>query len=213
MLQDYPLELILHALRPFLTDPHCCEDALGIFWYLLDAGQSYLSENPGFTAGIAVLALSSLSNFLASCAESTGQESQSRVTSSSRVGEFHKWLGSFLENYRAPNMDERTEESFQRIVRSAQGLCASGNSMKGSHESDLLFELLQDRTSGQNLLSRPVSDLVISLLGVQFQKPPDFRNDILGEDAAAAANAVAVWQTVRNGNPGSDYRLWAARVI
>ncbi|KAL1853370.1 Serine/threonine-protein kinase tel1 [Paecilomyces lecythidis] len=212
MLQDYPLELCLHALRPLLTDSHCCEDALGIFWYLLEAGQTYLSENPGFTAGIAVLTLSSLSRFLSSGADSSSQVSQYRVTSS-KVGEFRNWLGGFLENYKASSMDERTEQSFQRMIRSSQGLRVSGNPTKGTHESDLLFELLQDRTSGRNLVSRPISDLVISLVGEQFQKSPDFRSDILGEDTVAAANAVAVWETVRSGNPGNEYQLWAARVI
>ncbi|KAJ9371691.1 hypothetical protein DTO282E5_3624 [Paecilomyces variotii] len=212
MLQDYPLELCLHALCPLLTDSQCCEDALGVFWYLLEAGQAYLSENPGFTAGIAILTLSSLSNFLDSSAESASQESQYRATSSKAV-EFRNWLGSFLKNYKASSMDEGTEESFQRMVRSSQGLRVSGNPTKGTHESDLLFELLQDRTSGRNLLSRPISDLVISLVGARFQKSPDSRSDILGEDDVAAANAVAVWETVRSGNPGSQYRLWAARVI
>jgi len=212
MLQDYPLEQLLHALRPFLTDFHCSEDALGIFWYLLEAGRPYLLENPGFTAGIAVSTLASLRGFLTSSPESSTQESQFRVVVS-KTQEFLDWFAVFLEDYKSPNMSEETAQSFRRMVRSSQRMCTAGNATKGTYESELLLELLQDRSTGRNLLSRPISDLVLSLLCSGFQKPPDFRNDILGEDKAAAANAVAVWQTIQNGSHEAEYRLWAARVL
>ncbi|KAL2011470.1 hypothetical protein VTN00DRAFT_4188 [Thermoascus crustaceus] len=212
MLQDYPLEQLLHALRPFLTDVHCSEDALGIFWYLLEAGNPYLLENPGFTAGIAVSTLTSLRSFLTSSPENATQESQFRVAVS-KAQKFLDWFAVFLDNYKSPNMGEETEESFRRMTKSSQRMCTAGNATKGTYESELLLELLQDRSSGRNLLSKPISDLVLSLLCSGFQKPPDFRNDILGEDEAAAANAVAVWQTIQDGSPEAEYRLWAARVI
>ncbi|KAL1966845.1 hypothetical protein VTN77DRAFT_3810 [Rasamsonia byssochlamydoides] len=212
IVQDYPLEQLLHALRPFLTDFHCSEDALGLFWYLLEAGKPYLIEHPGFVAGIAVSTLVSLRDFLTSLPESTTQESQFR-TVLSKSQEFREWLGDFLENYRPSNLSDDVEQSFRRMIRSSQKCSTAGNAVKGTYESELLLELLQDRSSGRNLLNGSVSDLVLSLLCRGFQMPSDLHNDVLGGDEDAAKSTVAVWQTIQNGISEKEYRLWAARVI
>jgi ataxia telangiectasia mutated family protein len=212
IVQDYPLEQILHALRPFLTDFHCSEDALGLFWYLLEAGKPYLMEHPQFVTGIAVSTLVSLRDFLTSSRESTTQESQFR-TVLSKSQEFREWFGDFLESYRPSNLSDDEEQSLRRMIRSSQKCSAAGNAKRGTHESELLLELLQDRASGRNLLKDSVSDLVLSLLCSDFQMPPDIRNDVLGEDKDAAQSTVAVWQTIQNGISEKEYRLWAARVI
>lgn len=212
IVQDYPLEQLLHALRPFLTDFHCSEDALGLFWYLLEAGKPYLTERPGFVAGIAVSTLVSLRDFLSSVPESTTQESQFR-TVLSKSQEFREWFGDFLESYKPSNLSDDVEQSFRRMIRSSQKCSTAGNARKGTYESELLLELLQDRSSGRKLLNDAASDLVLSLLCSGFQMPSDIRNDVLGEDEDAAKGTVAVWQTIQNGISEKEYRLWAARVI
>jgi ataxia telangiectasia mutated family protein len=75
------------------------------------------------------------------------------------------------------------------------------------------MELLQDKVSGRNLLGTPAADLVFSLLCETFQRPNSFRDDILGEDPIAVANAVVVWDSVQNQSHGQGYRLWAARAL
>lgn len=218
MLRDYPFEMVLHALRPFLTDLHCSEDALGIFWYLLEAGAPYLIENPRFMAGIAVSTFVSLKNFFASSPEKTTQEAQFRLVLEN-ARRFHQWLGEFLETYQPqtmnadPEKNAKINESFGRLVRSSQKISAAGNAIKGTNESDLLLEILKDRNSRHNLLSRPISDLVLSLLCVDFRRPLDYRSDIIMEDEDAIDNSVAVWETLQNFDAGTEYRLWAARAI
>ncbi|KAH8705423.1 putative phosphotidylinositol kinase Tel1 [Talaromyces proteolyticus] len=212
IVQDYPLEQLLHALRPFLTDFHCSEDALGLFWYLLESGKPYLIQHPGFLTGIAVSTLVSLRNFLQSSPESTTQESQfKKVISKSQ--EFRQWLGDFLETYKPENLDEIQDQLFRRIITSSRRISDIGNSERGSYESDLLLELLQDRSSSKGLLSTSVSNLVLSLLCVDFRMPLELHNDILGDDQDASRYNVAIWQTVQNSVTDRGYRLWAARVL
>ncbi|EED22945.1 phosphotidylinositol kinase Tel1, putative [Talaromyces stipitatus ATCC 10500] len=210
--QDYPLEQLLYALRPYLTDFYCSEDALGLFWYLLEEGKPYLTHQPGFLAGIAVSTLVSIRNFLQSTPESTTQESQFNAVIS-KSQEFRQWFGKFLEEYRASNLDQCAEDSFRRMVTSSKQISNTGNSAKGTYESELLLELLQDRTSRKSLLSRSVSDLVLSLLCVDFRISSDIFNDILGEDDDSSKHNVAVWQSIQSGVTDKGYRLWAARVL
>ncbi|OKL58313.1 Serine/threonine-protein kinase tel1 [Talaromyces atroroseus] len=212
MSQDYPLEQLLNALRPYLTDFHCSEDALGLFWYLLESGKSYLTGHPGFLAGVAVSTLVSLRNFLRSSPESTTQESQFK-TVLSKFQKFRQWLGDYLEDYRPTNLDEHSAESLRRMVRSSKHICNTGNSEKGTYESELLLELLRDRASSKRLLSPSVSDLVLSLLCVEFRMSSDLFNDILGDDSESSRHSVAVWQSIQNGLTDRGYRLWAARVL
>lgn len=212
MRSDYPLEQALNALRPFLTDVYCSEDALGLFWFLLDAGRDYLLQNPGFLAGIAVSTFISLRGFLSSGPENGAQESKFRSVLSN-VERFRQWLGDFLKSCQPVGLDEHAQESFRRMVRSAQECSSTGNAEKGTYESELLMELLRDRSSKHRLLHPSVSDSILSLLCVNFQFPPALQDDILGEDADASENVVAVWQTVQNGISDPGYRLWASRVL
>lgn len=211
-LRDYPFEMLLHSLRPYITDFQCSEDAIGLFWYLIDSGKEYLSENPSFVAGLAVSTLASLKAFLSSSQDSTTQESHFQATLS-RAHAFHRWFSVFLEEYTPVNLDETSRESLQSVIRSSQNIQLIGNATSGTYESDLMSELLRDQISGQNLLSKPATDLVFSLLCSQFERPVDFRDDILGEDKAAADNTVALLNSLENQSHSPEYRLWAARSL
>ncbi|KAL1956014.1 hypothetical protein VTO42DRAFT_7829 [Malbranchea cinnamomea] len=211
-LRDYPFEMLLHALRPYTTDFHCSEDAIGLFWYLIDNGREYLSENPSFVAGLAVSSLAPLKAFLSSSQDSTTQESQFRTTLS-RAQAFHGWFSAFLNEYVPADLNEATRDSLRSIIRSSQNIQPVGNANRGTYESDLLAELLQNDVSGRNLLTKPAADLVFSLLCSHFERPGDFRDDILGEDRAATKNTVSLLISLRNGSHSLEYRLWAARAL
>src|SRR5256885_3594194 len=90
-LTGYPIEMLLHALRPYLTIFHCSEDALGLFWFLLDQGKVYLQTRPSFMLGLTVATFTSLTKFLNSTQESTTQERHFQATMS-KVQSFHKWF-------------------------------------------------------------------------------------------------------------------------
>ncbi|EGE85810.2 phosphotidylinositol kinase Tel1 [Blastomyces dermatitidis ATCC 18188] len=212
VLEEYPLEMLLHFLRPFLSHFHCSEDAVGLFWYLVDKGRPYLLENPSFMAGLGVSTLASLRGLLSSSQESTTQEMHFR-SSLSKAQIFHDWFAKFLDQYESPKLSKESEKSFRNIVRSSQRINLVGCASKGTHEGELLASLLQDSAADERLLSAPATDLVFSLICKQFQRPTNFRDDILGEDQIAAGNAMTVWNTIQHQDHGSGYRLWAARVL
>lgn len=212
VLQDYPLEMLLRELHPFLTNFHCSEDALGLFWYLMEKGRPYLLGAPSFLAGTAVSTLASLRGLLNSSQDSTTQESEF-ITALSKAKEFYDWFGKFLECYEFLEPDEELERSFRSIINSSQRIELAGNASKDTYESELLVELLNDKASGRNLLSDSASELVLSFLIKDFKYPRNFREDIFGEDKTAAANAVVLWETMENRSSNRGYRLWAARVL
>lgn len=211
-LRDYPLEMLIYSLRPYITDFQCSQDAIGLTWYLIENGRGHLSENPSFLAGIAVSTLASLRDFLSSSQDSTTQKSHFRATLSDAQA-FHQWFSSFLNNYTPSHLDEVSERSLQNILRSSQNVRLVGNARRDTYEGDLMSDLLRDKTTGHRLLNQPSTDLVFSLLCDQFERPLDFRDDILGEDKAAATNAITLWSTLDNQQRGRDYRLWVARAM
>ncbi|KAI9676638.1 MAG: Serine/threonine-protein kinase tel1 [Trizodia sp. TS-e1964] len=211
-LQEYPLEMILHSLRPFLSDVQCSDDTLGLVQYCFHHGSPYLSQVPSFVAGISLSILVSLRSFLNSGQEITTQESQHEGTMT-KAKAFHSWLGEFLERYTSPNISGESEQAFKSITRSARDIRTGGNATRGTPESDLLIGLLEDDRSQRNLLDRPSKDLAFLILCEGFQIPKSYQEDIFGFDDDAAANAVVVWKSCRYRSNKKKYLQWAARVL
>lgn len=211
-LQEYSLEMALRSLRPFLTDTHCSEDCIGIFQYLLTAGSHYLKEIPTFIAGLGLVALTSLRAFLGSSQESTTQESQHKAIMG-KATNFHAWLGTYMINYRSGALSEKSAMSFQRMFEAARQMRASGNAANGTHESEFLLELLDDEVSGRYLLDQPSRESIFHLLCTNFEKPQSFREDIFGSDSEAALFAPILGKLVRSNDYGTDFQLWAGRVL
>lgn len=212
MLQEYPYEMIIHALQPLLTDIYCSEDALGVFWYLLEAGEPYMTEKPSFMAEVAVSTFASLKKFLESSPESAAQENQFRITIA-KIREFTKWFIGFLDGYNSPVLDAERKETFRRLLKSSQHISNTGASCNGTEEHELLLEILRDQNAGQSLLSKPISDHVVALLCADSKVLPDYRSAIIGNVNDPVASTTAIYKTLQNFKPGPAYRLWAARVI
>ncbi|THC96798.1 hypothetical protein EYZ11_003723 [Aspergillus tanneri] len=210
MLKDYPFEMILHALRPFLTDIYCAEDTLGIFWYLLEEGKDYLIENPGLTAGIVVSTLLSLKKFMASSPANKIQESQSTLALTT-IRDFLHWFEEYLEAYDSTALNAETRQLFRRMVKSSQGTSTAEPDSNDRNKHDLLLDVLDDRSSRKSLLSKPISDHVISLLCVDFSETSHYYHATVGGEYTP--NIVALYETLQNFNTGTQYKLWAARVL
>lgn len=210
--KSYPLEMALQSFRPFLTDIHCSEDSIGIFQYLLTTGESYLKSVPAFIAGLGVVSLIGLKSFLGSSQESTTQESQHRATMT-RASNFHNWLGAYLGRYEPDRLATKSMSSLKRLVAAARSVRANGNARRGSHESDLLMEVLNDMTSGRKLLNEPSRELILRQLCAGFEEPCSFREDVLGDDSEAALYATALWRLIQNNDYGDNFRLWVGNVL
>ncbi|KAJ5527329.1 hypothetical protein N7513_011488 [Penicillium frequentans] len=208
ILEDYPFEMLLHALQPFLVDVHCCEDVLGILWYLLDAGKTYLTRAPGFMAGIGISTLVTLRKLFISSPESTTQESQFRtVLANAQL--FHQWLCDVIKAYDCSDWSADDQKSFSRLLNIAQQFSVIGDSPNGQNEKYLVFEVLKDRNSVQPLLSKSIGDNVLSLLCPEIKRP--LEKDDLSLDSAS--HVVSLWDTLDRFDSGPEYSLWAARLI
>ncbi|GKZ28015.1 serine/threonine-protein kinase tel1, partial [Aspergillus brasiliensis] len=213
MLSDYPFEMVIHALRPYLVDIFCAEDTLGIFWYLLEAGKAYLCDNPGLMAGIAVTTLLSLRRFLIAPPTETAQPGLVE-TVVAKIKLFLEWFEVYLAAYEPVGLKPEKHELFRRLVASSQGINPAGDSSEGSKEEyDLLLEVLKDQNSRASLLSGPIADHVISLLCTESKQSPESHLNASGDDQVVMSHAVAICQTLEKFDPGTEYKLWAARVI
>ncbi|PYH93692.1 ataxia telangiectasia mutated [Aspergillus ellipticus CBS 707.79] len=212
MLSDYPFEMIMHALRPYLIDIFCAEDTLGIFWYLLEAGKGYLAENPGLMAGIAVTTLLSLRKFLASPPSETAQETLVEAVVA-KLREFVQWFEVYLDSYESSALTPEKHELFRHLISSSQGVAITEEHSKGRSEYDLLLQVLNDQSSRRSLLSKPIADHVISLLCSESETSPGYHYRGVEDDEKAISSAVAICQTLQKFDSGTDYKLWAARVV
>jgi ataxia telangiectasia mutated family protein len=211
-LQGYPIEMLLQAVRPFITDSECANDAIGITQYLLSRGSPHLSTSPSFVAGISLTILASLRAFLESSPASTTQQSQYRSTIS-KAQSFHMWLGSYLAEYNPTGLEGSSEAAFRKIIQSAHAFRAEGNADSETAESELLLELLDDERSGRRLLNKPSRTLGFSLLYNNFKQPTSFRNDVLGSDDSAVAFAPTIWNFCQDSPMNGSFLVWAAKII
>lgn len=211
-LKSYPIEMALQSLRPFLTDIHCSEDSIGIFQYLLMAGESYLKSVPTFIAGLGVVSLLGLKSFLGSSQASTTQESQHKATMT-RAGNFHNWLGAHLSKNISERLPTDSASALNRLVEAARSVRASGNAHRGSHESELLMAVLNDIASSRKLLNEPSQDLILRQLCTDFDRPPSFRDDIFGLDTEAAHFAPILWRLIQRNDYGESFQLWAGCIL
>ena len=211
----YPLELTLQSLRPFLTDVQCAEDTVGVMQYLFEHGSQYLRQHLSFVTGIGLSILISLRVFLGSSQDSTTQQSQHTATMNA-ANRFHTWLSDYLKIHAhsiATTERASAVTAFKLITTAASQVNADGNSIKGSEESKLLLEILDDVKSGRRLLNKTSRDVALDLLCRNFRPASSARDDVLGQDHDAAEYAPLVWESCRRNNVGDGYLLWSARVL
>ncbi|KAJ5098574.1 hypothetical protein N7532_005575 [Penicillium argentinense] len=212
VLQDYPFEMLLHSLRPFISDIHCSEDALGIMWYLLEAGKRYLTENPGFTAGICITTFATLSSLFSLKSGKNTDEGQFRsvLTNAER---FHQWLCDFVEKENFANWNLTVKESFFKMFNLSLQISHREQTSGFKLQEILMLELLTDRGSANSLLGKPMCDLALSLLCSDFERSLDPKGAIPAEHLDSSHLVVPLWHTLHKFDGGQDYRLWAASVI
>lgn len=211
ILRDYPYEMLLYALLPFIAELDCSADTLGIFLYLLEAGKQYLIKTPGFMGGMCVSALVNIRRLLWSSQESTQPGSHfNAVISDARTS--YQWLCDFVRDCSSPDWSTETKSFLSRIFSLARKLLDSDNVSSGPVEKQLVFEVLKDRNSASSLLSKPLGDLVLSLLCPEFKRAAN-TVDISSDITMEPTHIASLWQTLHQFHGGVEYRLWAAQAI
>lgn len=209
----YPLEMLLRSMRPFISDPECADDALGISQWLITNGTVHLSRTPSFVAGYALSALANLRMFLESTQASSSQESQFKDTIS-KARQFHAWFVRWLKEYRPTAFrSESQEQAFNAIISSASNIRTSGNSQKDTHESTLLLEILKDAEKDDQLLNDSSRDLALKMLCGDFKMPSSNSDDILRSDLDARTHGPMVWKSCQAVVSSREYLTWAGRAV
>ncbi|KAF4634334.1 hypothetical protein G7Y89_g3781 [Cudoniella acicularis] len=210
-IKGYPVEMLLHTIRPFINDPQCADDAISLTEYLLNYGSDYLSQTPSFVAGISLSILGSMRALQKSDRSSSTQESQHKTTKE-RAKLFHEWFSAYLNNY-SKTSRVRSSPNFCALLDAALNTEWMGNADTGTPESNLLIQLLQDEHITEKMLSRPSRKLALQMLCSEFHGPASFRNDVLGDDQSAIDMVVMVWKSCRGESASKEYLSWAARVL
>ncbi|KIW38823.1 uncharacterized protein PV06_08661 [Exophiala oligosperma] len=211
-LEGYPLEMILHNLRPYLTMFECAEDTMAIYQYLLKAGKAYLNKNPSFIAGLGVAIFTSLIGFMGSSQDSTTQEIHF-VSTMNKAQAFRSYLGDYLDSMSLAEGTEKARSTFQSLVQHAKAITSSGNSSKSSSEGSLLQVLLADRASEEPLLTNIHFDIAIGILCQHFQPATSRSDDILEDDLQAAQFSPILGTIVKRINLNQPFRIWTAEII
>lgn len=211
--EPYPLEMLLHSLRPYVVDSECADDALGMSKYLLGKGIYHLRKVPSFIAGYALSLFASLRVFLDSSQSNTIPESQF-IATKTKVKEFHVWFIKYLAEYNSP-VFQNTElkMAFKTITESAAQIRGSGNAEKGTAESNLLLQILKDSEWEVKLLDPSSRKLALAMLCRNFQVPSSSRSDVIESDQDAIAFSFAVWDSCRGPLLSDEYLSWAGRVV
>ncbi|KAJ5408803.1 hypothetical protein N7509_002686 [Penicillium cosmopolitanum] len=211
-LQDYPFEMLLHSIRPRLAEIHCSEDALGIFWYLLEAGKPYLAANPGFTAGIILTTFVTLRKLFSLKVGDNTEEDQFKAALKS-AERFHEWLCGVVREYSSPEWEPHAQETFPRLLALAEEISAPNGSPSMENEKKLVLEVLTDRDSIQSLMGEAIADVVLSLLCPEFNWSFNVGVERTEDLLDSTSQVIPLWHTLNKFDGGSEYRLWAASVI
>lgn len=219
-LADYPLEVLIHGLRPFATDKQSADIALPIFRYLLDHGTPYLEKNPWYSAGVCVTMLLSIRGLLESTQDSTTQES-SHQAMLSRADDFRNWIMAWTDVLRKNIEDKQSLSAWDKLMLPAKKSSGKCSGLKGAAESDLLLLLLgglesrfASRSSDKILgLDEPSSKACLSILCSDFLPAKPLREDILGDPVEAARFAPLIWTSLKAPSLSRNYSIWAARVL
>ena len=178
-LSDYPLEMLLHNLQPYLTQFHCSDDAIGLFWYLIEEGSVYLKHRLPFLAGLGVRTFAELSKFMKSEQDSNTQGSEFKSTMSKGL-QFHGWLKGHLSQSMWTS-DMTPDPDFYRLCNLAAAIRKHGSGILGTKEGDLILTLIQDQAHEKPLLSTSIFKTVMDVLCADFDIPSATDTDILDE--------------------------------
>jgi ataxia telangiectasia mutated family protein len=217
-LSGYPLEMTLHALRPFLTDKQCANDASGIVQYLLKSSMHALVEAVPFVSGFLASVLISLRKFASLTQDSTTQERDHQATVK-RASNFREWLvqtwyNNFESLVNSNSIAKLHAAAFKTLINAALGAQSDANAGISTPESDLLRALLNQDKSSQKLLTKPSRNLTLNLLCNTFQSPQSYRDDMFGSDAQSTLFATEVWESCRGlDKVNNEYFLWAGKVL
>lgn len=212
MLTGYPLEMLLHAVQPFLVDFHTSQDAMSICQYLLTEGKAYLETSAKFFCGFAVTTFAFLLNFLDTRQDSTTQESHFKATMTN-AQTFYEWFAQYTTSYQAKGIPTSTAQNLESILAASANIRKGAVANRDSNEAILLLALLRSIKNGNKLLTLSASESTIKLLSESILMPDGTTDSIFESDQDAVEYSPILIRLLTHLKVESKFRIWAAKVI
>ncbi|RKF73426.1 Serine/threonine-protein kinase TEL1 [Golovinomyces cichoracearum] len=209
-IMGYPLEMLLHSLRFFLPKIECFDDTIGMIQYLLDAGASFLVDNPVFVSGISISILGSVK--LVQAGNFGKLHENLHQSTKSKTQNFHTWIGNYLENYNSPLLSDQQKKDFRSLTSYALEVKSVGNANSESPESGLLLGLLLDEGSDRKILNSKTREIALSILIKEFRGPTSCNIDVCGDDERSLIYAPAILRSYRLSS-AKEFQVWSAKVV
>ncbi|KAF2216646.1 hypothetical protein CERZMDRAFT_33248, partial [Cercospora zeae-maydis SCOH1-5] len=207
-LDGFGPEMLIHSLRPFVSDSACANDTIGLLQYLFDRSREYLRSALRFTTGAIILLILQMRKHSRSRHDSTTQESHHSETV--RVmGEFQTWL----VNYFSQLMQDTPRDAYSKLNEALAHVKLPGNATADSAESSLLLFLLDQWNAEDPLCSRDDTVEAIQILAEDFVAPPAPGSDCLGEDTRAIKYSQQIWEILQIGSLSTQFTVWAATAL
>ena len=205
----FPLEMLVHTLRPLLSDSQCADDVIGVLHYLFQHGQQWLNGKLPFLCGTITLMILQMQKHSAGRLESTTQESQHQMTVQKMLA-FKAFLVKYLQQ--CEPSDLQVKQTYVSLVTALAQVTLPGNARKESPESVLLLLLLEESTSSQSLLEIPDRHEAILLLSENFETP-SIVDDCLEDDNACTRYAHSLWGVIKVPSLSAPFVTWAATAL
>lgn len=209
---EYPLEMLLRSIRPFMSDSQCADDAIGIVHYLLQHGHQYLIEHSAsFMNGYVALLILQMRQHFGTLHDSTTQESQHKATLQ-QMESLCTWLVKYgRSNRQLPPKDG--SDDVGELYASLDKVRLPGNARVGSPESALMRLLLKQQNAEKPVLSPADGLEALLLLTGGFEAPKSIVEDCLGDDVEAAGYAHSLSQVLGKAHFDDRFVLWASAVL
>ncbi|CAK1361774.1 unnamed protein product [Cercospora beticola] len=204
-LDGFGPEMLIHSLRPFVSDSACANDTIGLLQYLFDRSREYLRSALRFTTGAVILLVLQMRKHARSRHDSTTQESHHSETV--RVmGEFQTWLVSYL-----PQLTWDTQcSAYSGLTEALGNVKLPGNANADSAESSLLLFLLNQWSADDSLCSRDDTIEALQILAEDFILPLTTASDVLGDDSQATRYSQEIWEILQIESLSRSFTTWAA---
>lgn len=211
--KGYLLEMLVHGLKPYITDTYCAADTVGVLKYLLLHGKAHLQRKPEFAIGVFLSLVASLRDLTNTNRLADTQDPLSTQSAVSFATDFRQWFAEHLMRFKFPDPPTKQSSTFHAIVRSALLFKDSGSARKDREESELLQLLLSDAQSKHKLLDDTSRRLAFNLYCSNFERPATFTEDIFGTDELSVQSAKNLLAISKKFDVGNGFLLWAARVL
>ncbi|EPS44547.1 hypothetical protein H072_1478 [Dactylellina haptotyla CBS 200.50] len=205
--EGYPLELTIHGLMPYLVDPVCTRDTIGVLQYLFTAGKDYLIKVPNFVLSSSLTILSSLNTFVDTEVSTPTKQAQMLDCRDGAIA-FRKWFAEYLQSYKSSTINENQQTTFQSIST------AIIDSQNPNSDNVLLRSLLRDEnSSSEKLLNEATKKTAYAILGGNFHRSFVSAQRWIQTDKEAFNIGRILFRVCRNFSTSTEFLLWSARVF